>query len=284
MPGQATFLSPKSPPGPATPLHRALRSKRFRVSPRIVRAMGIASLGTERDPDRIADALGRCSNDAWDAIAELFLATHYPRRLCSTAPCPRCGARNDVEAPFEREFALACTAPPSNAQLFPGFDTFDARACALYERIVADRDPTVALVVDSEIPACDVGGEPLLGAHVPPGGDVLASVGRAEIILYYRSFAAMWREDGPYDWSAELEETLRHELVHHAAWRTGHDPMDDEERDEMARTREVLVGRAAVSRADVAALALDIRDFVIHSWPIWLIIVACAVAISVCGR
>jgi hypothetical protein len=268
----------------ATPLHRALRSKRLRLSPRIVRAMGIASLGSERAPDRIADALGRCSNEAWDAIAELFLATHYPRRLCSIALCPRCGARNDVEAPFEREFSPACTEPPSNAQLFPGFDTFDARARALYERIVADRDPTVALVVDSEIPACDVGGEPLLAGYVPPGGDVSAPVGRAEITLYYRSFAATWREDGPYDWSAELEETLHHELAHHAAWRTGHDSMDDEERDEIARTREVLVGRAAVRRASVAALAIDIRDFLIHSWPIWLIIVAWAVAISVCGR
>jgi hypothetical protein len=246
--------------------------------------MGIVSLGPEREPDRIAHALQQCSEEAWGAIGDLFLATHYPRRLCSIALCPKCGARNDVDAPYEREFSPSSAPALSNAQLFPEFDEFDARARALYERLVAVRDPSLALVVDDEIPACDDGGEPLLGAYVPPGGDPSAPVGRAEITLYYRSFRAMWREDGPYDWSAELKETLEHELEHHAAWRTGHDSLDDDERGEIARTRAVLVGRRRLRRASVAALAVDIRDFLVHSWPVWLIVVVWALTISVCGK
>jgi hypothetical protein len=172
----------------------------------------------------------------------------------------------------------------SNVQLFPEFEAFDAQARSLYESRVAARHPSVALVVDDGIPACDDGGEPLLGAYIPPGGDPMAPVGRAEITLYYRSFRALWREDGPYDWQAELEETLEHELEHHAAWRTGHDSMDDEERDEIVRTHSLLVGRRRVRRASLAALALDIRDFLVHSWPIWLIVVAWALTISLCGN
>jgi hypothetical protein len=268
----------------AAPLHRALRSNRLRLSARVASAMGIVSLGRERNPDRVALALRRCSDEAWAAIADLFLVAHYPPRLCSIATCPKCGARNDVDAPYEREFSPSLRGPLSNAQLFPEFEAFDAQARSLYESRVAARHPSVALVVDDGIPACDDGGEPLLGAYVPPGGDPMAPVGRAEITLYYRSFRALWREDGPYDWQAELEETLEHELEHHAAWRTGHDSMDDEERDEIVRTHELLVGRRRVRRGAVAALAQDIRDFLVHSWPIWLIVVAWALTISLCGN
>jgi hypothetical protein len=268
----------------ASPLHRALRSKHLRLSAPVVVAMGIASLGTERDPDRLAQALRRCSDEAWGAIGDLFLEAHYPRRFCSIAVCSKCGARNDVDAPYEREFSPSLEPPLSNAQLFPEFESFDARARTLYERFVAHQDPSLALIVDADIPACDDGGEPLLGSYVPSGGDPLAPVGRAEITLYYRSFRAMWTEDGPYDWAAELETTLEHELEHHAAWRTGHDAMDDEERAEIARTQAVLVGRRQVRRENVAALALDIRAFVVHSWPIWLIVIAWVAIISVCGK
>jgi hypothetical protein len=268
----------------AGPLHRALRSTRLRLSARVVVAMGIASLGSVRDADRIARALQRSSDEVWGAIRDLFLATHYPRRLCSIAVCPKCAARNDVDAPYEREFSPTLPVQLSNAQLFPDFDEFDARARALYERVVAGRDSSLALVIDNDIPACDDGGEPLLGAYVPPGGEPSAPVGRAEITLYYRSFRAMWSEDGPYDWRAELEETLEHELAHHAAWRTGHDSMDDEEREEIAHTRAALVGRRRIRRASVTALAVDLRDFLVHSWPIWLIVVAWAVTVTVCGK
>jgi hypothetical protein len=268
----------------AAPLHRALRRRRLRVSKEIVTAMGIASLGPERDPRRIANALEHCSEEAWTAIGELFLAAHYPPRLSTLALCSTCGARNDVDAPYEREFEPTLAPLPSNAQLFAEFDTFDEHARAVFHRLAADQVSHLALVVDADVPACDDGGEPLLGAYVPPAGDPLAPVGVAEITVYYRSFRAMWDEDAPYDWRAELEETVEHELEHHAAWRTGHDSMDDEERGEIAREHALLIGRRQTARASVVALGVDIGGFVARTWPIWLIVLGWVIAISVCGE
>ncbi|HEY8041207.1 MAG TPA: hypothetical protein VIF15_15480 [Polyangiaceae bacterium] len=267
----------------AAPLHRALRRRRLVVSDRVVRAMGVESLGPERHPRRIAAALARCSDEAWSAIGELFLEAHYPPRLSSVVLCPKCGARNDLDAPYEREFEPAARGAQSNDEVFPDFDAFDARAIAIFDR-AAPGGAAVALIVEEGVPACDDGGEPLLGAYVPPGGEPGAPVGRAEITVYYRTFRAMWDEDGPYDWEAELEETLEHELEHHTGWRVGHDPMDDEERDEIARERSRLVGRKTAARASVGALAGDLRDFLVRTWPIWLIVAAATLAITVCGR
>jgi hypothetical protein len=249
-----------------------------------VAAMGIESLGPERDPRLIASALERCSEEAWSAIGELFLSAHYSPRLSTIALCPKCGARNDVDAPYEREFEPLSGAVQSNAQLFTEFDAFDERARAFFESLARDQATHLALVVDGGVPACDDGGEPLLGAYVPPGGDPSAPVGVAEITVYYRSFRATWEEDGPYDWQAELKETIRHELEHHAGWRTGQDAMDDEERGEIAREHAVLVGRRQTARASVFALGVDIGGFVARTWPIWLIVVVWMLAISVCGQ
>jgi hypothetical protein len=125
----------------AAPLHRALRRRRLPVTDRLVTAMGVAALGDARDPAVLADALARCSDAAWCAIGDLFLAAHYPLRLGAAAVCPKCGARNDVDAPYEREFEasghprdIAAERAPSNAQVFPTFDAFDARARALFDR------------------------------------------------------------------------------------------------------------------------------------------------------
>ena len=63
---------------------------------------GAAGLGLA-----IAEALARCSDAAWVAIGDLFLRAHYAPRLASVAICPKCGARNDVDAPYEREFEPA---------------------------------------------------------------------------------------------------------------------------------------------------------------------------------
>jgi hypothetical protein len=279
----------------AIPLHRALQRKKLIVSPRVVAAMGVVALGPERDPRRIADALGRCSDDAWGAIADLFLRAHYPARLASAARCPHCGARNDVDAPYDREFEPCPLPPPrpasvatreeaSNAEVFPDFDAFAVHARDAFARIAGDRIGQVRLVVDRGVPACDDGGEPLLGAYVPPGGDASAPVGAADVTLYYRTFGAVWNEEGAYDWAAEIDETLEHELEHHEGWRVGHDPMDDEERAEIAREHGVRVGRRASMRASTSALVRDIGHFLALSWPIWLIVAAATVAISVCGH
>ena len=246
--------------------------------------MGIAALGAERDPRRIAEALARCSEEAWGAVGDLFLEAHYPHRLGSIAACPRCGARNDVDAPYERELEPSRPASQSNAEVFPDFDAFDARTHAAFERIAGARSAEVRLVLDAGVPACDDGGEPLLGSYVPPGGDATAPVGAGEVTLYYRTFRAMWDEDGPYDWAAEVDETIEHELEHHDGWRIGHDPMDEDERAEIARDRARLVGRKAAMRESVRAFGADVGGFLARTWPIWLIVAVATVAITVCGR
>jgi hypothetical protein len=268
----------------AAPLHRALRRRRLVVSDRVVGAMGVESLGPLRDARRIAAALTRCSDEAWEAIGDLFLLAHYPPRLSSTALCPKCGARNDVDAPYDREFEPSRPTEQSNAEVFPDVDAFEAHARASFERIAGALAGQVTLAVDDEVPACDDGGEPLMGAYVPPGGDPTAPVGAGQITLYYRTFRAMWEEDGAYDWAGEVDETVDHELEHHEGWRVGHDPMDDEERAEIAHEHARVVGRKAAVRAGVGAFGADLGGFLARTWPIWLIVAAVTIAITVCGH
>jgi hypothetical protein len=278
--------------GEAAPMHRALRRRRLAIGDRFVRAMGLVSLGSEREPRRIADALSRCSEAAWDGIGDLFLQAHYLPRLCAVTFCPKCGARNDVDAPYLREFEPSAQpresfeSGESNDATFPDFDRFDEHARALFARATGDDDGAqsrqpvaVRLVVDGRIPACDDGGEPLLGAYVPPGGDPNAPVGAAEITVYYRTFRAMWAEEGAYDWKAELSETIEHELEHHAGWLVGHDPMDEAEHQEIARERVRRAGRTQVVRGELAALGADFGGFLARTWPIWLIVAIVAFAI-----
>jgi hypothetical protein len=276
--------------GDAAALHRALRRRRLAISERVVRAMGIDALGAERDPRRIARALERCSNEAWGAIGNLFLEAHYPPRLCAVTLCPKCGARNDVDAPYEREFDPwdgDATSAQSNARSFPDFEAFGEAARRALDRHAGRDAPGgagVRLVVEGGVAACDDGGEPLLGSYVPPGGDPSAPVGAAEITLYYRTFQAVWEEEGPYDWEAEVDETIEHELAHHDAWRVGHDPMDDAERAEIARERARLMGRNATVRQSLGAFRADILGFVARTWPIWLIVALASIAMIVCER
>jgi hypothetical protein len=268
----------------AAPFHRALRRRRLVVTEAVVRGMGIEALGPASDPRRIAAALARCSEEAWGAIGDLFLLAHYPPRLSSVVLCAKCGARNDVDAPYERELEPTRPTGQSNAEVFPGIDAFDAEARATFTRLAGARAASMTLVVDDDVPACDDGGEPLLGAYVPPGGDPTAPVGVAEITLYYRTFRAMWEEDGPYDWAAEVHETVEHELEHDDGWRVGHDPMDDEERDAIARERVRLVGRKEVVRGSLVALGQDLRGFMARTWLIWLIVAVVTLALAAYGR
>ena len=277
--------------GAAEPLHRALRRKRLPVTERVVAAMGVAALGDATDGAVVAEALARCPDAGWAAVGDLFLAAHYPPRLGAVVVCAECGARNDVDAPYEREFEpsryshdLAEHRAPSNTESFPTFDAFDARARALFER-GGDAARDVALVVEGGVPACDDGGEPLLGSYVPPvQGDATNPTRSAEVTVYYRTFRAVWDEEGSYDWEGELAETIEHELEHHGGWLVGHDPMDEEERDVIAREQLALVGRKAAVRAAAGAFGGDIRGFLARTWPIWLIVAAATVAVTVCGK
>jgi hypothetical protein len=145
------------------------------------------------------------------------------------------------------------------------------------------RAAEVTLLVEGSVPACDEGGHPLLGGYLPPGGDPEAPVGLAEVTVYHRTFVSMWTEDGPYDWEAELEETIEHELEHHTGWLVGHDPMDDEERDEIADEHARVVGHKTVARAAVRALGSDVGEFFARTWLIWLMVAAAIFAITLCG-
>lgn len=273
----------------AAPLHAALRRRSLRVTASIVRAMGIVRLGEERDPARIAAALRRVDDATWDGVTNLFLESHYPPRLFSMARCDACGARNDVDAPYAREFehtvseeATVAAEVAEGESTFVPFDAFDERARAVYERVVpaAARDELVFLV-EGGVAACDDGGDPLLGSYLPPHpGDASTPSRAGEIAVFYRTFRAMWRDEGPYDWEAELEETIEHEFEHHLGALRGDDPMDDDEREAIDAEARRIHGEKALIRRDVAALARDVAGFWRRTWPLWLLLVLVTLALT----
>ena len=256
----------------AEPLHAALARPELRITSEVVRAMGVLALGDEREPKRLARALSGCSEEAFSAVTELFLRAHYPLRLGGLAACPACGARNDVDAPYDREFDVRHADERAPAADFPSFEAFDARAHAVAEELLgAALSEDIALVVEGGVPACDDGGEPLLGSYVPGhAGDAAQPSRLPEITVYYRTFLSMWK-DGGYDWEAELVETLEHELEHHDADLRGHDPKDEEERDEIAREARRLHGTKASAKATVRAFGADFGEFLRRTWPLWVL-------------
>jgi hypothetical protein len=254
----------------AKPLHRALAKRELLVNHAIVAAMGITALGEERDRAVIARALSRADDRAFGTVTNLFLEAHYPLRLFAPAVCASCGSRNDVDAPYDREFSPH--RDEERTELFgqfPSFDEFDALA----RKIAQTRmDAEIVLVVEGGVPDCDDGGEPLLGSYVPAHeGGAGSPVKAAEITVYYKTFEAMWNEDGAYDVDAELTETIEHELEHHEAALIGHDPKDDEERDEIAREAQRVIGKKALARAATNELGSDIGEFLKRTWIVWVV-------------
>ena len=256
----------------AEPLHAALAKRELRITSAVVSGLGLVALGEERDPRRIARALESCTDSAFGAVTDLFLRSHYPLRLGGIAACPSCGARNDVDAPYEREFDAQHPEERASAAEFPDFEAFDRRAHAIAKELLGDALASeIALVVEGGVPACDDGGEPLLGSYVPGHeGDAAQPSRLPEITVYYRTFLSMWK-DGAYDWDAELVETLEHELEHHDADRRGHDPKDEEERDEIAREARRLHGSKATAKATVRAFGADFGEFLRRTWPLWVL-------------
>ena len=266
----------------AEPLHAALAKPELRVTSEVVAAMGIVALGDARGPRRLARALSNCTDEAFGAVTDLFLRSHYPLRLGGIAACPRCGARNDVDAPYDREFDVRHVDERALASEFPSFDVFDARAHAIAETLLGPLlGSELVLVVEGGVPACDDGGEPLLGSYVPGHeGDAAQPSRLPEITIYFRTFLAVWK-DGAYDWDAELVETLEHELEHHAAELRGHDPKDEEERAEIVREARRLHGAKATARATVRGLFVDLGEFARRTWPLWVLaLIGLAVAMA----
>ncbi len=265
----------------ARPLFQALSRRDLEVDAAFVSAMGIVSLGEETSPRVIARALSRCDDDAFAGVTDAFLATHYPLRLGAPIRCEACGARNDVDAPYEREVEPSglvrgdAANPGANVPAqFPTLDDFSEVARTSFEEHVS-RFPadTVDLVVTDETPDCDDGGEPLLGSYVPgsaPDGHGLLA--RPTVTVYVRTFRAMWNQEGPYDVAAEIDETIEHELQHHEHHLTGEDPMDDEERAEIVHEAQRILGRKQVARDAAQGLGMDIGEFVRRTWLVWLLL------------
>ncbi len=265
----------------ADPLFAALSHRELVVDAAFVEAMGIASLGAEGRPRAIARALSECDDDAFAAVTDAFLATHYPLRLGAPLRCEACGARNDVDAPYEREVEPSGhprgDGADANANVpatFPTLDDFSEVArtsfMAYVSRFPAD---TVDLVVTEETPACDDGGEPLLGSYVPGSApDAHGLPFRPTVTVYVRTFLAMWNEDGPFDVVAEIDETIEHELLHHEHHLTGADPMDDEERAEIVREAQRVLGKKQVARDARHGLGADIVEFLRRTWLVWLLL------------
>jgi hypothetical protein len=277
----------------AAPLHRALAERSLAVTANVVRAMGIASLGSETSAARTARAVSRCSEAAWRTITDLFLDAHYPPRLFAIALCSGCGARNDVDAPYDREFVpwhgeddLSEIRARSNGDVFPTFDDFDARANAIGTELLRPfEDKNVLLVVDGGVPACDDGGEPLLGSYVPPyAGDATTPSRAPEVTVYYRTFRAIWDDEGPYDWESELRETIEHELEHHGGHLRGHDEMDEEERRAIDDEAAKVLGKRALARGSVRALGTDFGGFMRRTWPIWLLLIVVTLVLTMIDR
>lgn len=262
--------------GDALPLFAALGRGPLRFGPGLVKAMGIVALGDERDPRAIARALEACSDEAFGAVTDAFLAAHYPRRLGAATACRSCGARNDVDAPYEREFEPSTMLHADgrahgDVEPLPTFEGFDAAARAVAARVLGDREDVV-FVVEGGVPACDEGGEPLLGCYVPAyEGDMATPSRPAEITVFFRTFRAMW-EEAPYDWRAELEETVQHELEHHEAALRGHDAVDEEERRTIADEVVRLVGRRELVRRSARHLGADLAEFIRRTWGLWIVL------------
>jgi hypothetical protein len=258
----------------ALPLWRALASEADRpLTAPVVRGLGVRALGDETDPAAIAASLDRADDGTWDALEAAFIALNYADRAFVPQVCARCGTVHDLPAPSAREVepppaafrALhadderAPGAPPST---FPDEEAFAAMVERLGEEVYVQRGVQhIALHTDLEVPPVDGSGEPLMGSYQPIyRSDAVGYTDVSfEIRLYYRTFRNIWHQDGPYDVEAEVRETIDHEVEHHLHHLAGHDPMDEEERDQARRDLERTFGVRAVRRAERAALLGELR-------------------------
>ncbi len=264
----------------------------------LVRALGLDALGIARDDDEgeprviassaiaIARALEALPDEtfaeAWDAIVRAWDEQHWPPRTLAPVACPRCGARHDLE-PVRRPLGWAPSRADvdADAEPFPDLDAFRARAAAITREVLAELGledaPGLEVVVDDGVPPCDDGGEPLLGSYTPhlgADGDVRVQSSPFVVALYYRTFRSMY-EDEPYDVDAEIRETVEHELEHHANFVEGDDPLDREEREQIAREHARLAGGIDPGTrlaAGASWLASDFARFVRVTWPIWILV------------
>lgn len=260
--------------GEARALHRAVSLDRpLRITSGVVRAMGIVEIDGERDPRKLARLLREAPDDAFDAVVALFEDAHYPPRLDVPHACPSCGVSEWVSVPLDRELALpaeGAPVPPDDAA-FMSPDELEAlvrEEGELAYRELGVKEIDLAVI---EGPAeVDDGGEPLLGCYRPPDPDGLVPR-PAEIRVFYRTFANMFHEEGPYDVRAEVRETIRHELEHHFGHLSGDDPLDDDEHAEIHREVARRVGKTELQKRAIGSFWSEARTFFARTWVLWLI-------------
>lgn len=267
------------------PFWAALGKDPLVIDQEIVTAMGVLEIGPLRSAGEIARMLSDESSRAFDVVCDAFLAAHYPLRLGCDVFCPKCKARNTVDAPAERELTPSEEGASLEDQRehgpLPPLEEFVELAHAIADPLIAEiPGEKVQLIVEDGTPAVDDGGEPLLGSYVPPPPPgALVPVEPPTVTIYYQTFARIEREEGPFDWDAELRETVEHELEHHVFHLRGDDPMDEAEHAEIDREVVRVIGQGEATRRTLAVFGLSIPDFVRRAWPI-IVIGAAALAIS----
>jgi len=257
----------------ASPLWLAEEQGSFRFTPALVVAMGITALGKERRASVIADALSTASAEAYQAVADLLYEAFYPARLVAVYRCASCGARNHLDVPWLREIPSSASEPRERRRAFPDLDTFEAMVRSSADRIFALRGVrNIDLVVHEDVPFCDDSGEPLLGCYTPGGTDEDLGIPRApEIRLFYRTFAVEFRHDKSFNVEAEIDETIDHEITHHLHQLAGDDPLDDEEREQIASDEVRRIGRREAMRREKRKLFEDVSGFFRTTWPLFVI-------------
>ncbi len=230
--------------------------------------LGVVALGREKDPAKIAAAL----RDDPSKIAGVWLASHYVPRLFASIACPSCRARNDVDAPYERELTFEPEEQDYGA--FPSFDEWDA---VVRELAVSWPDDVELLTVEGEA-ATDVGGDTTWGTYEEPRPDGMPAH-PARVTLYYRTFASVWTEEGEYDWRAEIEETLEHELDHHEAFLRGWDAEGEAEHAQVADEAVAIIGKREIKRRAVNELGRSMGDFWRRTWILWVMLLIASIVV-----
>jgi hypothetical protein len=245
----------------ARPLWAALaKDAPLRVTPALVRALGVRSVGRETRATVLADVLAQIPDRAWGAVEQGFLEVAYGARALRPLLCPACGALHEVDAPLVREFDAphgregdAAGDDLAAAGDFPDAEAFEALVARIGAEVYAARGVRhIALRVEAGVPELDTAGEPLLGSYEPRQDVDAAGNVTTEFLVtvYYRSFARMHAEEGPYDVEAEVRETIDHEIEHHLHYLSGHDPMDAEERAAARRELEEVYGARTLARLE----------------------------------
>lgn len=256
------------------PLWHAEVAAEVQLTPAIVIAMGITALGRERRASVIAEALMHASPQAFRAIADLVYQAHYSPRLVGAYRCVECGARNDLEVLSVGEIPYDTTETQRQTRrVFPDVETFERLVREAGKRIYRQRGVrNIDLIVDDGVPACDDGGEPLLGCYTPGHPDDLTGEPLGpEIRIFYRTFQVACRDEPGFDMRGEIDETIDHEVTHHLHFLAGDDPLDDEEHDAIVEENVRRIGKREAARRAGRAISEDVGGFFRTAWPLLLV-------------